>query len=313
MRHLKTSKPINIRLTDKLLSELDSLANNFSLSRSEIVRQALVFYLSALKSTSKSLTKPPKPHFTSPSYMRRGDVLLIKRSHGYVLAMSCSSSGGIGEKPLDKVKVPGRLLGMYMARLAIMDLACIGVKPLGIALALSVSPYDGRDIVEGVKATLLRVGIDADRALLLNAEENIDVAQTGLGIVAIGEIDEEQLKIGLSKPGDKLVLVGKPYVGDLALRAIEAGRAVELWEIERFLNSAAVHEVIPVDSKGIEYEASILAYMSGRRLKLYSNVSVDLKCSGGPATSVLLSVDPQGIDEVKQLTSKPLEVVGELL
>ncbi|RLE49325.1 MAG: hypothetical protein DRJ33_08370 [Candidatus Methanomethylicota archaeon] len=309
---MKSPKPINVRLTNKLLNEVDELVKRFSLTRSEIIRQALVFYLSALRSTSQSLISLPKLRLTSPSYARRGDVLLIKRTHGDIIAISCSSSGGIGEKSLDKVKVPGRLLGMCMARLAIMDLMCINAKLLGIALSLSVNPADSREITEGVKVILSKTGIDADRSLLLNAEEVIEVDQTGLGIMAIGEASEDQLKIGASKPGDKLVLVGKPCSGELALRAIEAGRAVELWEVERLLTLEIVHEVIPVDSKGVEHEALTLAYTSGRRLRFYENINADLRCSGGPATAVLLTVDPQGVGEIKKLTSKPVEVIGEL-
>lgn len=51
--------------------------------------------------------------------------------------VSCDSCGGIGEKELDILKVPHRLVGQLTARVALMEIICTGADPKIMTVAIS--------------------------------------------------------------------------------------------------------------------------------------------------------------------------------
>ena len=102
---------INVRLPDKITSDLDKLAKKHSLSRSEVMRQALTIYLHLVENVGTMLR--PIVFQVKPaqiSYTRRGDVSIIKIPTGHAIVSGSTSSGAVGPKQMDKVKVDGRVL-----------------------------------------------------------------------------------------------------------------------------------------------------------------------------------------------------------
>ena len=110
---------INVRFPNKIIRELDELSERFNLNRSEIIRQALIIYLNLVQNMGKYIR--PAILEVNPnqvSYLRRGDVSILKIPTGHAIVVGSSSSGAIGPKELDQIKVSGKILGKFLARVA---------------------------------------------------------------------------------------------------------------------------------------------------------------------------------------------------
>src|SRR5690554_6495427 len=101
---------INVRLPDKVASDVDNLAKKHPPTRSEIKRQTLTVYLHIVENVG-TLLRPivfqVKP--AQMQYTRRGDVSIIRAPTGHAIVVGSTSSGAIGPKRLDKVKVGGNV------------------------------------------------------------------------------------------------------------------------------------------------------------------------------------------------------------
>src|SRR4030067_1967548 len=99
---------INVRLPDKLTSDIDRLAKKHDLTRSEVMRQALTIYLHLTENVGTILN--PLVFQVKPAqiaYTRRGDVSILKIPTGHAIVVGSTSSGGVGPKSIDQVKVEG--------------------------------------------------------------------------------------------------------------------------------------------------------------------------------------------------------------
>ena len=90
-------KVINVRLSDKIVSDIAKLAKRHDLSRSEVIRQALVVYLHLVENVGTMLR--PIVFQVKPAqitYTRRGDVSILKVPTGHAIVVGSTSSGGGG-------------------------------------------------------------------------------------------------------------------------------------------------------------------------------------------------------------------------
>ena len=146
-------KVINVRLPEKTVLETDKLAKRHGLTRSEVIRQALTVYTHLIENVGTILR--PIAFQVKPSqitYLRKGDVSILKVPTGHAIVVGSTSSGGVGPKSMDKIKVNGRVLGKYLARVALMDVAATGASPLLLSVTLSVEKEPtGHEILEGIK------------------------------------------------------------------------------------------------------------------------------------------------------------------
>lgn len=240
------------------------------------------------------------------------DVLLFGFGRE-VIVIGCDSSGGIGPKPLDKVKVDGETLGKFTARVALMEILAVGAKPLCLSITLSVEPKPlGEEILKGVREEAKIAGLPPDQALIVSSEKNVQVEQTGIGVTAIGIALKDTLKMGGSRKGDLLVSIGLPRVGDEVLIGEADNEIANLQDLKNLLCLPFVHEAIPVGSKGILYEAEVVARSANLRLTLFNDLSIDVKKSAGPATVILLTIPKRHLDELKKFIKKPINLIAQL-
>lgn len=206
---------VNVRLPDKLLSEVDTLSEKHSLSRSEIIRQALTIYLHLMENAGtmlRPLSFQVKP--AQITYTRRGDVSIMKIPTGHAVVVGSTSSGAVGPKMMDKVKVDGKVLGKFLARVALMDVTATGAFPILLSVTLGVEQDPtGNEILEGIRRETRVLGLEPNQVLLENTEDNFETLQTGVGLTVIGFANEEELRLGKTVPGDLVVAVGKPQGG----------------------------------------------------------------------------------------------------
>ncbi|MTI61595.1 MAG: hypothetical protein FH762_16700 [Firmicutes bacterium] len=239
------------------------------------------------------------------------DINLVELDKDNLLVIACDSAGGIGPKKHDRIKVPAELIGAFTARVALMEVISVAAEPLSIvdALAVEYNPT-GEEILNGIKGELKRIGLDSQIAVNGSTEENIETSQTGIGVTVLGRVNRDKIKIAAGQPGDILIAVGLPMVGEEVLANQE--KVADLPVLQQLLGFKGVHEIIPVGSKGLAYEAGILARSVRLRLKLRDDSELDLQKSAGPATSLLTAVEKDLFAPLKAEIAKPLIIIGEL-
>ncbi len=306
---------INVRLPDKIVSDVDKLAKKHELTRSEVMRQALTIYLHLTENVG-SILRPiafqVKP--AQLSYMRRGDVSIIKLPTGHAIVTGSTSSGAVGPKELDKVKVDGKILGKFLARVALMDVAATGAFPVQLSLTLGVEKEPtGNQIIEGINREARTIGLDPHMVLLANTEDNFQTSQTGAGLTVVGLANEDELRVGKTLPGDLIVAIGRPKVGEEVIAAEAHGEIADLKNVAQLAQRRYVHDIAAVGGFGIASEAKMMAYGVGRQAKLQEVAGLDLAKTAGPATVVLVTIDRERLEDLQALIPKPINVVGEIL
>jgi selenophosphate synthetase-related protein len=308
-------KVTNVRLSDKIIADTDKLAKKHGLTRSEVIRQALTVYLHLVDNVGTMLR--PISFQVKPAqitYTRRGDVAILKVPTGHTIVVGSTSSGAVGPKSMDEVKVEGKVLGKFLARVALMDVVATGAFPIMLSATLGVEKEPtGTQILEGIRKEAAILGLEPNQVVMENTEENFATAQTGVGLTVVGFANEEELRLGKTRPGDLLVAIGKPKVGSEVIPAEVKGEIADLKNVTWLSQKKFVHDIVPVGTFGIAYEARMMAYAVGRQLKLAEGTEMDLEKSAGPATVVLVTLDREKLEELKSLLRKPTIVVGEIL
>jgi len=306
---------VNLRLPDRVIGDIDKLAQKHDLSRSEVMRQALTVYLHLVENVGTMLR--PMAFQVKPgqiTYTRRGDVSILKIPTGHAIVTGSTSSGAVGPKVMDKVKVDGRVLGKFLARVALMDVTATGAFPLLLSVTLGVEKDPtGNEISEGIRREARTIGLDPNQVVMENTEDNFETVQTGVGLTVVGFANEDELRLGKTIPGDLIVAVGRPKVGEEVIFAEAKGEIADLRNVVQLSQRKYVHDIAPVGTFGIADEAKVMAYSVGRQLRLNDVKGLDLNKSAGPATVVLATVDKDKLEDLLTLIDKPVSLVGEIL
>ncbi len=306
---------VNVRLPSKVVNDLENLAKRHGLSRSEVIRQALIVYIHFVENVG-TLLRPTifrvKP--AQISYVTRGDVSIMKIPTGHAIVVGSSSSGGVGSKPMDNIKISGMVVGKFLARVALMDVAATGAFPISVSVTLGVEKEPtGNEIIKGIQKEIRGLGLEPNQVMKENSEENFETIQTGAGITVVGLANEDELRLAKTRPSDLIVAIGRPKVGNEVIPAEARGEIANLKDVTALARKAFVHDIIPVGSFGIIHEAKMLAYSIGRQLKIQEQTEIDLNKSAGPATVVLTTIDREKLDELTFFIRKPINVIGEIL
>lgn len=308
-------KVINVRLPDKVVENLEDLGKKHDLTRSEVIRQALTIYIHFVENVG-TLLRPTifriKP--AQLSYTTRGDVSIMKMPTGHAIVIGSSSSGGVGSKPMDKIKTSGTIVGKFLARVALMDVAATGAFPISVSVTLGVEKEPaGNKITEGIRKEIRELGLEPNQVVKENTEENFETIQTGAGITVVGLANEDELRLGKTRPGDLVVAVGMPKVGNEVIPAEARREIANLKDVTSLARKRFIHDIMPVGSFGVGHEAQMLAYSIGRQLKMYENTKLDIHKSAGPATVVLATLNTEKLEELSFFIRKPINVIGEIL
>jgi selenophosphate synthetase-related protein len=248
-----------------------------------------------------------------PSLIETARDIRLFRLGGEIIVVSCDSCGGIGPKPLDRVRVDGYTVGRFTARVALMEALSVGAEPLCLANTLAVEPRPtGTQIIKGIRHEIEQAQLNSRIVMTYSTEKNISVRQTGLGVTVVGTATSKSLKVGRCRPGDAIVAIGLPHVGDEVVAAEKKRRIADTRDVRSLLNRHFVNEVIPVGSQGILHEVQTIAEDSNLQFTLRPHLDIDIRKSAGPATVVLCACPHSHLRALSASVEKPVSLIGAL-
>ncbi|MDZ5711198.1 ATP-binding protein [Jeotgalibacillus haloalkalitolerans] len=193
-----------------------------------------------------------------------------------VIVMTSDNSGGIGEKPLDEVKVPYDMVAYYAFRTALMDCFSAGAVPVSVVIHNFCGDAAWTKLESGVKQGLAEIGADA--AITGSTESNMTLQQSAVAVTVIGERVRDFSEV--SGPLE-WSLAGKPLVG---MEVVEEAADVAPLSLARsYVDDPSVAVIWPAGSKGIAAEWMRMC----EQLVIDAQIpdfSVDVNKSAGPAT-----------------------------
>ncbi|MGB7532807.1 MAG: hypothetical protein WA977_07510 [Halobacteriota archaeon] len=305
-------EPVNIRIPKIKIQKIDEIATRNGITRSEVMRHALTIYFQLLENIGgfinlRSLKISPN----EISISKCGDLVIMKLKNGQAFVLANTSSGGIGPKKEDVVKLDGILLGRLMARTVLIKVLSSGAQPIVLVANLSVGFFStGSQIFQGIREEAHK--INALEILEGHTEENIETSQTGMGITALGICMEKELKIGKSMKNDLIVAIGEPKVREEVLNA--GTRSIVMVEdVQKLSEREFIHEIIPVGHEGIKGSLEMMRSISGYKYKIEPEKDIDIEKSAGPSTVVLVTLEEGKMEMLKKLVKRDVQVVGRIL
>jgi hypothetical protein len=313
------------------------------LSVCEPVTDQHLFDLSSARTLTSVPTEPPGSVLTVGGVVaiepmlglaagRVRDLSLIPLPDGSQLVIACDSVGGIGPRKDDTVAATAYTTGFFAVRTPLLELLCAGAFPHLIVNTLCFE--SGPQADEMVRAIVeVAAGLGLPRSAVTGStEDNVRTTTTGIGITVIGSVTSGGLRTGRSRAGDLVACLGLPrsapqFVltpGDPELPTVE--------EVSAALAISLVREALPVGSRGIAHELASLADTAGLHHRLTDPLrprsiavptvtdrhrgqgdGLDVLASGGPASCVLVSLDPAALPALRSIRADlPVTVVGEL-
>lgn len=246
---------------------------------------------------------------------RYRDLQLIEFSGEAYIVIACDVSAGIGGLPGDLVQVAPEITGYYGTLVPLMEVLAVGASPKSVVNTLSV-PLDtyGRSVLEGILKAMEEVGLSS-MDLTGSTEDNVKVNVTALGVTVVAELPKQALIHYAPTQGQMVYVVGKPKVGkEVVVEELigHCGEIANLSAIKSLRKESYIGHMLPVGSKGILDELGQLCKTHGCSFKLEDMVSVDLYKSAGPSTCLLVTAGPDRVNDIKDLTGLPVEMIARL-
>lgn len=215
--------------------------------------------------------------------MKYRDITIQALKPDEYLAVICDSYGGIGNLPMDQVRVSPEIVGYYTTMLCLKECASIQAKPFCLVNLVSAAfEPTGKGILSGIKQALSEAGMDS---LPVNgsSEENFKAVQTGGGMTLLATLDRP-FELPIFRKGDQLYLIGEPSVGDSVMA--NRDRILTLDLIRDFVASEGCIELVPLGSGGLSTEKERYEAL-GLDIHWESTYE-EFNRSAGPATAALL-------------------------
>lgn len=236
------------------------------------------------------------------------DLTVIDFDESRYLGIACDSCGGIGLKEHDVVKASPQLAAYHTGKVVLAELMSMGFTPMIMADGLAVEMDDtGRQLIEGFNQVLSKLKTTKVH-LTGSTEENIKTVQTSMGVTCIGMCDKNKLKYKKTEKKDICVLIGLPLVGSDVIN--NPGKILDIDDFEKLYLCDYIKEMLPVGSRGTAAELNDLCEYNNLNIKFEDHIYVDLKNSGGPSCSCLITADEKHVDIIKNLVNKPFEIIG---
>jgi hypothetical protein len=224
------------------------------------------------------------------------DVIFGRVDEETELVISTDSSGGIGVKENDIVNVPNEVVGYYTARVALMENMSVGGEPFSILLQNFTGDESWDAYKSGVEKALNELSLSS-LSILGSSETNFSLLQSALGLSVVGKVSEKRM---YTPKGANFAVIGSPLVGEEVVK--QEGKVLPLSLFRSLLSVGGIYEIVPIGSKGIQYELNSLLERSELKCnQYYCKDGINLDKSSGPSTSVLISYQPSKEDSIKRI------------
>ena len=219
------------------------------------------------------------------------DLTVVALSDNQFLLTAVDISAAIGEKEFDVLSVQPELTGKLTTRVALLEIIASGADVVAISdvIGAEMNPT-GKRIIAGIKEELQNAEL-SHLELNGSTEENMMTSQTSEGVMVIGVANASQLKINNISDDALLFGYGEPRMGQELLEKPDLEVSYNL--VRQMLRRDDVLEIVPIGSKGIEFEATQLARLNSCSIIINAECSESwLVKSAGPSTSIIVAVIP---------------------
>ncbi|MFA9422702.1 MAG: AIR synthase related protein [Sedimentibacter sp.] len=236
------------------------------------------------------------------------DLTVISIDENRYLGIACDSCGGVGYKEFDTVKASPQLTAYQTGKVVLAELMSMGFTPIVLADGLAVEMNDtGKQLIEGFQEVISKVKT-ADIHLTGSTEENIKTIQTSMGVTCVGICEKHKLKYKKTCKNHVCMLLGIPLVGNDVVN--NPDKILDIDDYEQLYLSDLIKEIVPIGSRGTAAELEDLSKYNHLDFKFKDNISVNLKNSGGPSCCCLITIEEKDTEKIKDLISKPIEMLG---
>lgn len=229
-----------------------------------------------------------------------------------VYVIACDSNAGIGTRPADALNKNPTEVGYSAAKVPLMEVVAAGATPFVLTNALG-GPLDdyGRRVLAGIEAAISET--DADVIVSGSDETNMPTQQTAIGVTVVGRVDASSLRLGTAHIGDVVVVVGCPKDGLLVPYAEGQSDIAGLYDLQAVARLDYVHELLPVGSRGVRYEAVELASAVDGMMRWRPDVPLDLDGSAGASTCFIVALPRAQVPALRVVSRPPVTELGEIV
>jgi hypothetical protein len=183
-------------------------------------------------------------------------------------------------------------VGKFTLRVALLEVMASGARPIVVSdgLCCEMSPTGG-EILRGIEDEISVCGLK-DVVLTGSTEENFQTLMTGIGLSVLGYAEDAKLRFGSGRAGDAALLAGTPAVGS----KVDLSDNSCYENLAGMLSCRDVVEIVPAGSKGILFEANLLAELHGLSFEPKAP-GIDLSASAGPATCLVAMCRPEAANK----------------
>jgi len=271
---------VNFRIDKNLVKRLDELSSKFLISRSELIRHAIVLYLSTLENLGfyfKPSLVIPKMDF----YEERNSVT-FDLGNFITISSFVISYAGIGEKENDSITTSLDKVAEIMANQAKIECLCRFIEPKVALLST------GNDVEYSLRFLKEFKSKFNGKVILASSENIVSTTQSFFSINIIGMRD---IKIrNTPKRGDRIFLYGEILNGEEVIDK----RGISVKKVEKLRNAVIegkANSIFPVKSDGLYSVCNYAASIAGGKAVL--RVKGDKGC---PSTAVIVTADEKPLN-----------------
>ena len=242
------------------------------------------------------------------------DLTVIPVDDQHLIVVAVDSDGGIGELPHDTVSCSAYQLGRFAIRVPLMEVLCSGATPVAAFDMLTVPMNEyGKEILRGIRSELAAAGLPDDFPLSGSTEDNVPTTMTGVGTMIIGIVQNTDFKPGKALEGARIFTIGLPKSAPADQVTVSDPQIVQQSHVLTLNGIDQVHDMLPVGSKGIGWEATQLAAAAGLKAELIEPPPLDLKKSAGPNTCLLAAVHAEAENLLRKQINVPVTLIGKVI
>lgn len=211
--------------------------------------------------------------------------------------VTTDNSGGIGEKTDDLVAVPDRITARFATRVALLEQWAAGAEPEAVLLHNFSGDASWDRYCDGIRDVFDEIGV-VSPPISGSSETNMSLRQSAVAITLMGrQTFESNVLDGI------WYTYGTPLVGEDVLT--RESEIASLASLDKARRNGLIQRIWPVGSSGILAEWQ--AVTGDTTCETVS--PLDVTCSAGPATVVLLQIDPSKLAEANHILGTSLRAL----